>query len=220
MRAFPIFLLLSVGISLAVAGPDTPEARGKRLFLDTQGLEYPSCAQCHSLRPAEEESKKAKYLGPGATLFGSAARAGWRNMNTYADVGEASQTCAKKWQRRKQGFKAAQRADLVAFLKTYPGKGPLPKRKVRQPKLLKDFTGGDAKKGKALAARYCGGCHNKRDDSISIPLPPQRKKKALIARAVRGYDAKRKFKPQTMSYYTIERLSDADLKHIIAYLGR
>ena len=218
MRALPFLLLLA----FAFADPsDSAVERGKKLFHDTQALEYPSCAQCHSLKPEKAELEKAKHLGPGATLYGSAVRQGWRNMTTYGDVGAASQLCAKRWQRRKKGLKAAQRADLIAFLKTASPVGPLPKRKVqRRPKLLKDHGGGDAARGKALAARYCGGCHNESDDAISIPLPPKRKKKDLIARTVRGYDAKRKFKPKTMSYYTTERLSDADLKHIIAYLGR
>lgn len=218
MRALPIFLLFCLGIALAA--PSTPAARGKRLFHDTQGLEYPSCAQCHSLLSEQAERKQAKNFGPGATLYGAVVREGWRNRNTYADVGAASQTCAKQWQRRKQGLKAAQRADLVAFLKTAAPAGPLPKRKVRRPKLMKDYRGGDAAKGKVLMERYCAGCHNKSDESISIPLPPKRKKKDLIARTVRGYDAKLKFRPKTMSYYTTERLSDADLRHIVAYLGR
>ena len=85
---------------------------------------------------------------------------------------------------------------------------------------MKDYEGGDAARGKALMERHCAECHNESDESISIPLPPKRKKKDLIARTVRGYDAKRKFKPKTMSYFTTERLSDADLRHIIAYLGR
>ena len=197
--------------------------RGKKLFEDTQGLEYPSCAHCHSLLPEKEERKKATHLGPGTTLFGSAYRKGWRNRNTSADIGEASQTCAKKWQQRKGGLKAAQRADLTAYLRTFrPEEGVLEKRKVqRKPKLLKGgYGGGDAAKGKALVLRYCTFCHNDSDDALSFPFRPGKKKTATLVRSVRGYDAKLKFKPKTMSYYTTDRLSDDDLKHIVAYLGR
>jgi mono/diheme cytochrome c family protein len=218
MRAFPILFLLG----LAVAAPDDPAVgRGRKLFSDTQEHEYPSCSHCHSLLPPKEEQKDAAHLGPGGTLYGAVVREGWRNMNTYADVGEASQTCAKKWQGRKKGLTAAQRADLIALLATAAPDGPLEKRKVeRRPRLLKEIEGGDAQKGKPLAERYCGGCHDKAEDAVSFELKPGGKKKWTIARAVRGYDAKRKFKPKAMSYFTTDRLSDTDLKHIIAYLGK
>ncbi|MHC4958346.1 MAG: c-type cytochrome [Planctomycetota bacterium] len=218
MRA--ILPLLLVCCALAFGADDAAVKRGKALFEDTQDLEYPSCAQCHSLLPEKEELKKSKHLGPGATLYGAVVRAGWRNMNTYKDVGEATQACAKNWQKRKQGLKAAQRTDLIAFLKQYgPGK-PLPKRKITRPKLPKSFDGGDAAKGKRLTERYCIGCHNDTDESISFPFRAGRKTKAAIVRAVRGYNSKRKFKPKTMSYYTAERLSDEQLLHIAAYLGK
>lgn len=218
------FLVLALAIALAAPAEDDAVKRGKKLFFDTQALEYPSCAQCHSTLPEKEELKKAKHLGPGSTLYGAILREGWRNRRTYADLGEASQTCAKKWQKRKGGLKAAQRADLIAFLSGFVprvAKGPLPMRKVqRKPKMIEEYVGGDREKGEALAQRYCGGCHNETDDSIAIPLRPNKKKYAVIVRSVRGYDAKLKFKPKTMSYYTNDRLKDEDLKHILAYLGK
>ncbi|MHC4549030.1 MAG: c-type cytochrome [Planctomycetota bacterium] len=226
MRALATLGLVPLGAALLLAGPDpNPEAvaRGRRLYLDTQGLEYPSCAQCHSLLPAKDERKQAAHLGPGTTLFGAAVREGWRNMSTYADVGEASQRCAKYWQKRKGGLKPGQRADLVAFLKTQAPRGPLPRRKVeRRPRLLESLAGGDAKRGARLVARYCTGCHNAADEALSFELKPRKKRKQLVARKVRGYDAKNKFKPQTgsMSYYTTDRLPDADLLDIIAYIGK
>ena len=150
-------------------------------------------------------------------------RAGWRNMNTDADVGDASQRCAKWWQGRKGGLKPSQRADLVVFLETHAPKGPLPKRKVqRRPKLLATLGGGDAKKGEKLAVRYCGGCHNEADDALSFELKPGKRKRKVIARKVRGYDARKKFRPQdgTMSYFTTDRLADEDLRHLLAYLAK
>ena len=213
-------------LGLAVAGPDeakSPAERGKALFHDTKGLEYPSCAMCHNLEPEAEERKKAEHLPQGATLYGSAVRQGWRNRSTYADVGEASQTCAKLWQKRKKGLKADQRADLVAFLKTLVPKGPWPMRKVqRTPKLLEELDGGDAEKGKKLIELHCGGCHGAGVDDFSSELRPNRLRKPVVARKVRGYNAKSKFKPEDgmMSYFTYDRLPDEDLKHILAYLGR
>jgi len=215
--------VLLIGLAAAAPGRDAV-ARGKKLFLDTQDLEYPSCAHCHGLLPEDKELKEAEFLGPGHTLWGVAVREGWRNMNTFADAGEAAQYCAKTWQKRKRGLDAAPRADLIAFLKTFgPDAGTLPKRDVqRKPKLTRDFDGGDKAKGKALAARYCGNCHNDSDDAISFALKPRGKKTKLIVRKVRGYDAKNKFKPQkgTMAYYRTDRLSDRDLRHILAYAGK
>lgn len=218
------FACLTLGLASAQSdSADNPVERGRKLFLDTQELAYPACAHCHNTMPEKDELKKAKQLGPGVTLDGAATRAGWRNRDSFKNVGEALQYCAKTWQERPGGFKAAPLADLVAYLNTLGDGKPLPKRKVqRKPKLLSDLAGGDAEKGKALTARFCGGCHNAEDDAISFPLKPGRKRSELIARKVRGYDAKSKFKPQggTMSYYTTDRLADADLRHIIAYLGR
>lgn len=221
MRAVALIGLL--GFAFALAAPDDPSVeRGKAIFHDTQDLEYPSCAQCHSLIPEKDELEKAEHLGPGSTLYGSAIRAGWRNSNSYPDVGEASQPCAKKWQARKNGLKPAQRADLVAFLKTYaPGSGRLPKRKVpKRPKLTRQIDGGDAAQGRRIVQRYCAGCHNKTDDALSFPFRPNKRKKAAVARGIRGYDKKLEFKPKTMSYYSTKRLTDAQLRHLVAYLGR
>jgi mono/diheme cytochrome c family protein len=224
MRSLSMLAVITLLAALLAAGDEAAVARGKEIFHDTQRLAYASCAQCHNLVPEKEEAAKAKHLGPGATLYGSAVREGWRNMNTYRDVGEASQKCAKWWQKRKGGLKPSQRADLVAFLRKHsPKEGSLPKRKVeRKPKLLTDLDGGDAAKGAKLVARHCHGCHGEADDMLAVELKPNRKKKLLVARKVRGYNSKNQFKPQagTMSYYTTDRLSDADLRHILAHLGK
>ncbi len=225
----PLLLGLSLAVAEAPRAPGDAVARGKALFGDTQELAYPSCAQCHSLRPEKEEQdpEKEPHLGPGATLWGAAVREGWRNMNTYADVGEASDHCAKVWQQRKGGLKAEQKRDLVAYLSGFgPESGKLPKRDVqRTPKLPKDLSeldGGDAARGEKLTARFCGGCHNAGEEAISFELKPGKKKADLIVRKVRGYDSRGKFKPLegTMSYYTNDRLPDGDLKDILAHLAR
>jgi mono/diheme cytochrome c family protein len=227
MRTLPVFLcILFLGVALAEPDPDPdPVKRGKKIFFDTGGdefPEYPSCAQCHALVPPKEEAK-LKQVGPAATLFGSAVRKGWRNMKTYRGVGHALQYCAKTWQGRKGGFKSGPLADLVAFLETAVPAKPLPARKVqKKPKMPKTLDGGDADKGKKLVERYCTLCHHDKDDALSSVLKPRKKKRLTLARKVRGYDAKGKFKPQDnqMSYYTQDRLTDAELLHILAYLGK
>lgn len=228
-----LFLLLPAALFLTTAWADdkkAPEetkvdpavARGKKIFERRAEEEYPSCADCHGVLPPEKEAKEAKHFGPAETLYGSARRAGWRNSDTkYKDIGEAYKYCAKTWQKLKKGYKAAEHADLVAYLKSIGGDKALPMRKVeRKPKLMSDIEGGDAKNGLKLTARYCGQCHH--NDSISFPLKANKKKNDLILRKVRGYDAKRRFKPTrgTMAYYPTTRLSDKELRDIIAHLGK
>lgn len=213
--------LMVLGLALADSGDGAAE-RGEKVFHDRQEGMYPSCADCHSLLPEEKEAE-AEHRGPGTTLHGAAVREGWRNMNTYADVGDASQKCAKSWQVRKGGLDTAQRGDLVAFLRTHGPEGPLPKRDVqRKPTLAKDLSGGDAEKGKRLTATWCMACHNEAEDAVSFPFEPNKRKRDQVARKVRGYDAKGAFKPEegSMSYFTNDRLADDDLKHILAYVAK
>ncbi len=209
-------------IALAFADTDDAAKRGERLFRDRQEGLYPACADCHSLLPEEQEAK-AEQRGPGATLYGAAVREGWRNMNTFSDVGEASQKCAKAWQKRKGGLDAGQRSDLLAFLRAHAPEGTLPKREVqRQPKLGKDLAGGDAEAGERLAATWCVACHNGAEDALSFAFEPGKRKRDQVARKVRGYDAKGAFKPEegSMSYFTNDRLSDEEMKHILAYVAK
>jgi mono/diheme cytochrome c family protein len=223
MRVLLFLLASAAALGLAFADAGDAAKRGEKLFRERpeDGL-YASCADCHSLLPDAEEAK-AEHRGPGATLFGAAVREGWRNMNTFKDVGEASQKCAKAWQKREGGLGAGQRADLVAFLRKHGPEGALPKREVqRQPKLAKEFGAGDPELGKRLAATWCMACHNEAEDALSFPFEPGKRKRDQVARAVRGYDAKGAFKPEerSMSYFTNDRLPDEDLKHILAYIGK
>jgi len=219
-----IGLLLCLAFTIVLAYADSGDAakRGEALFGDRQDGMYPACADCHSLLPAEEE-QKAERRGPGFTLYGAAVREGWRNMNTYRDVGDASQKCAKSWQKRERGLTAAQRADLIAFLGKHAPEGPLPKREVqRQPKLSKDFAGGDSAEGKRLAGIWCVSCHNEAEDALSFPFEPNKRKLDQVARKVRGLNARNAFKPEegSMSYFTNDRLPDDALKHILAYVAK
>ncbi|MGQ0613792.1 MAG: hypothetical protein ACT4PV_08655 [Planctomycetaceae bacterium] len=220
-RALLPLLLLSLGLLFAADG-DEPAARGRRIFHDTQEATYPSCADCHALVPEAKEAELERR-GPGGTLYGAAVREGWRNLRTYANVGEALQYCAKMWQKRKQGLQGGELADLVAFLAEHAPEEALPMRKVqKEPKLLEELDGGDAEKGEALAERWCGACHHDGETALSSRLRPASKPRDALVRKVRGYDAKRKFRPQegSMSYYTNDRLPDPVLLDILAYLGK
>lgn len=208
-------------VFVASAGPDTPEARGRILFEDTEDFLYPSCAHCHAVTPDKEE-KKLKHIGPGHSLWGSAKRGGWRNMKTYKNVGEALQYCAKTWQDRKKGIRGEKLADLVAYLELVSPKPTKPRKLKKRPKLLKELTGGDAAKGLEIVEHKCAGCHSAADTAFSFDFKQRKRRVDQIARKVRGYDAKGKFKPQKgqMSYYTLERLSDEELRHVLAAIGK
>jgi len=224
MRVPAILGLFACAAAFQLAFADSGDAvtRGEKVFRDRQDGLYPSCADCHSLLPEEQEAK-AEHRGPGATLYGAAVREGWRNMNTFRDVGEASQKCAKAWQKRKGGLDTGQAGDLGAFLRTHAPEGPLPKREVqRQPKLGKDLSGGDAEAGKRLAATWCVACHHEAEDALSFAFEPGKRKRDQVARKIRGYDSKGAFKPEegSMSYFTNDRLPDDVLKHILAYVAK
>ncbi|MEE8107105.1 MAG: hypothetical protein V3T86_16340 [Planctomycetota bacterium] len=212
---------MAFGAIVATAGPDTPEARGKILFEDTEDYSYPSCAHCHAVKPDKDE-KKLKHVGPGSSLWGSAKRGGWRNMKTYKYVGEALQYCAKTWQKRRKGIKGEKLTDLVAYLELISPE-PLKARKlIKKPKKLKKLDGGDATKGHQIVEHKCAGCHSAADTAYSFDLRKRKRRVDQIARKVRGYDEKSKFKPQKgqMSYYSIERLSDDELRHVLAAIGK
>ncbi len=221
MRGFLLFSFLAALAAFSAAAGDDALSRGRRIYADTQDFEYPSCAHCHAT-VAPEQAQRLAQRGPGGTLYGSARREGWRNRKSYKEIGTALQYCAKTWQRRKKGIRGDDLKALVAYLETLgPGEGKLPARKVKRPKALKDYEGGDAAKGKPLVV-WCSGCHGDADDSLSFELIPGKKRKDVLARKLRGYDTKRRFKPEqgTMSYYTQDRLSDEEARDIIAYLGR
>jgi len=222
MRFLGGLLLGFLVLGLALADSGDGAGRGEKLFHDRQEGLYPSCADCHSLLPEEKEAE-AEHRGPGSTLFGAAVREGWRNMNTFKDVGDASQKCAKSWQKREGGLDKEQQADLIAFLGKHAPEGPLPKRKVqRKPKLASDLPGGDPEEGKRLVGIWCVNCHNEAEDALSFPFEPNKRKRDQVARKVRGYDARNAFKPEegSMSYYTNDRLPDDALKHILAYVAK
>ena len=113
--------------------------------------------------------------------------------------------------------------NLVAYLESISAqKKPLPRRKVqKKPRRLKTLTGGDPARGEKLVARYCTHCHNAGDTAFSFELRKGRKRAALVADSVRGYDEKGRFKPDKgMSYFTQDRLTDEQLKHIVAFVGK
>ncbi|MFQ5845710.1 MAG: c-type cytochrome, partial [Planctomycetota bacterium] len=207
----------------AAGGPDAEAVeRGRKIFLDTQEYEYPSCAHCHATVP-EDEEQGLPVRGPATTLFGSARHEGWHNRQSYKDIGTALQYCARTWQRRKKGIRSPGLDDLTAYLRSIgPPSGTLPRRRTRRPKMPDDLTGGDPRRGVQLMAVWCAGCHHGGEDAVSLVLKPNKKRRVVIARKVRGYDPKGRFKPErgTMSYFTRERLPDEDLRHILAYLGR
>ena len=97
-----------------------------------------------------------------------------------------------------------------------------PTSRLSKPKKLKKLEGGDAKKGLVLVEKKCGGCHSTAEDAFSFDLNKRKRRVDQIARKVRGYDEKGKFKPQKgqMSFYTEQRLTDDELRHILAAIGK
>jgi mono/diheme cytochrome c family protein len=87
---------------------------------------------------------------------------------------------------------------------------------------MADFAGGVPERGRRLVDRHCAGCHDPAEDALSFGFEPGKRKRAEVARKVRGFDAKGQFKPEegSMSYYTNDRLTDEELLDILAYVAK
>ena len=96
------------------------------------------------------------------------------------------------------------------------------------PKLPASLDGGDKARGKAKVQLHCGGCHGDSDDHIQFTLKAGKRRKMKVAMKVRGWvkDKKAKsgmrFKANAgmMSFFAKDRIPDADLLDILAYLGK
>ena len=56
VRRIVLFSFLATVAALSAVAGDDALSRGKRIYADTQGFEYPSCAHCHAIESPEERA--------------------------------------------------------------------------------------------------------------------------------------------------------------------
>ena len=227
-------LLPAVGlIALTAAAQAAGDpARGEKIFRDSgEDLDFPSCAHCHATIAADKEAKETGHVRPAFPVYDTSHRGAWKNSKPGkgpASSGDAGNICVRAFQKRKK-LPADQVADLNAFLQTLsPSKDVAPRRIRYAPALPGTFDGGDKARGKQRVQLHCGGCHGATDDHIQLTLKAGKRKKLAVAMKVRGWikdkkaESGRRFKANNgmMSFFAKDRLPDADLLDILAYLGR
>ncbi len=207
--------------------------RGKKIFLDTGPEEYPdypSCAQCHTTVPAAKEAETG-HIRPGHSLYNVTARPSFKNKpkgKGPKTAGDAGNICVRAFQKRK-ALPPEKVADLNAYLQSIStGESAKPLKIGYAPRLMKDLDGGDKTKGKKKYEIYCTTCHGDSDDDIYVALKPGRWNRVKVLRKARGYipdkrkEAGVRFKANNgmMSFFAEDRLPDADLRDILAYVGK
>ncbi len=226
---FVLGLVLFVGLaaSLALAAGDIE--KGRKIFTGTgEDLDYPSCAHCHATVSPQTELKQTKRIRPAFPVFNTAHRGAWKNKKPgkLKTAGDAGNTCVKAFQKREVSLTAAELENLNAFLASVsPGKDAKPRKIKYAPKIPKSLEGGN--KGKVIVAQMCSVCHGQSDDHIQSELKPGRRPKMKVAMKVRGWirdrkTKKLKFKADAgmMGFIAENRLSDAQLLDVLAYLGK
>ena len=215
----------------------TSEA-GRRLFyspaISTNGL---SCAHCHA--DFDEETYNDGLIRAGHSLFNAYYRTTWwgkdpEASDAYATIDEAAAVCVLHYMRNKDKLTAQQQLDLRAYLKA------ISQRALRTPLALapaadhtgeyKGFEGGNRLSGKDLFYAACHSCHPNGNAGIAPKPLARNREPAYYARVVRegdglgsvlsGIDPNAySFKDGRFSpFFGADRLSDAQLRDIIAYI--
>ncbi len=231
-RALLFFgLALFVGLAASLAWAAGDVEKGRKIFMGTgEDLDYPSCAHCHATVSAKDELEKTKQIRPAFPVFNTAHRGAWKNKKKgkLKTAGDAGNICVKAFQKRKKGLTAIEVEHLNAFLASVsPGKDAKQRKIKYAPKLPKSLDGGDKKKGQKIVAQMCIVCHGPSDDHLQSELKPGRRSKMKVAMKVRGWirdkkTKKLKFKANNgqMGFIAENRLSDAQLLDVLAYLGK
>ena len=197
----------------------TAEGRGERSFV-TSKIGGPknalSCRSCHSISDERKGQFEGGVVKPASTMWNAAGRATlWQGL--APGPGRAADICARLFMRRPDGLDPKVQGDLDAFVKKLATDA--------QPALdydvihlsrrapLVDAEKGDRTKGKKLVETYCKSCHQK--GRVRPELEPGLYEADMIAKRVRrapGSDN------QQMPLFTVTKLPDSELRHIVSYL--
>lgn len=199
---------------------DDPKARGEKLFHDAkaggEGNKM-TCFHCHA-KSDERDGLLLKddHVRAANTMWNAGQRPQF--WNGFAKTpGKAATICQKQFMLG-DGLTADQENDLTAFISALsPDSAPELDYRTNYRSMeasLRDPIGGDAKKGKKLADRYCMTCHL--DGRVGPVWAPGLYEPDWVVRRVRRLEGHQN---KQMPNWTIARLPDSDLRDIVTYLS-
>ena len=205
-------------VSYLFSGEDA-KAKGERMFhsaeLGGAGNKL-TCGHCHSKADERAGLKQGDgFARAGSTMFNAAQRP--KFWGGFAPtVGKAASICQKMFMKG-AGLSDQQQGALVAFVQAISPDpaGELDYRVVYRTyeSTIRDPTGGDAVRGKALADQYCMTCHL--DGRVGPVWAPGLYEPEWVVARVRhleGHD------DDQMPAFSIARLPDSDLRDIVTFL--
>ena len=210
---------------------------GRRIFhspvISSNGL---SCFSCHS--DFDEGRHSDGLIRAGHSLANSAGRKTWwgqepDDADLYPDIAHASVVCVERSMRNPEKLTAQQLLSLQAYLLS------ITRQRVQSPLAIAPaadktgvyagFGGGDKIRGRDVFYAACHSCHPNGGSGIA-PAIPRGKEPPFYARKVRegdGIGAKLSavdpdaYDPDAglfMPYFGADRLTNKDLRDIIAYV--
>jgi polyisoprenoid-binding protein YceI/mono/diheme cytochrome c family protein len=201
-------------------GGDDDKAKGEKLFHDVNiggpGNKM-TCYTCHS-KSDERESLVLKdgYIRAASTMYNAGQRpkfwGGFANS-----IGSASSICHKQFMRG-GGLSQLQEAQLTSFVNAIsPDASAELDYKTMYRTMessVRDPLGGDAKKGKALADKYCMTCHL--DGRVGPVWQPGLYEPDWLVRRVRRLEGHQN---RLMPMFSLTRLPDSDVRDIVTFLA-
>lgn len=204
--------------AFAFSGDDA-KAKGERLYyapeVGGEGNKL-TCSHCHARQDERGGLLQPDgHARPAHSLFNSAQRPKFWN-GFASDVGKAADICQKLYMEGK-GLSEEQRGNLTAFLQAI-SPDPAPELDYRvlyrtYESSIRDPSGGDAARGKALADKYCMTCHL--DGRVGPVWAPGLYESDWVVKRVRRLEGHGN---RGMPPFSIERLPDSDLRDIVTYL--
>lgn len=205
-------------VTYLFSGEDA-KAKGERMFhnpdLGGAGNKL-SCGHCHAKTDERNGLKQGDgFARAGSTMFNAAQRP--KFWGGFAPtVGKASNICQKMFMKG-TGLSDQQQGELTAFITAISNDpaADLDYRVVYRTyeSTIRDPTGGDPVRGKALADTYCMTCHL--DGRVGPVWAPGLYEPEWVVARVRhleGHD------DDQMPAFSIARLPDSDLRDIVTFL--
>ncbi|MEW6755945.1 MAG: cytochrome c [Candidatus Latescibacterota bacterium] len=236
-RGLAVVALLAAAALAADLNLKGTSAEGRRLFhspaVGTNGL---SCAHCHA--DFDESRRDDGLIRSGHSLWNAALRETWWGQNprepgAYANIAAAAVVCVEHYMQNPNKLTAQEMLDLQAYLTA------ITVRPVRLALALAPgadatgeyagFEGGNPFQGKEAFYAACHVCHPNGNAGIA-PAIPRHRLPAFYAAKVREGDGlgavlagvdPNAYDPsggQHMPFFGVDRLSDDQLRDIIAYL--